>query len=160
MCHYNFTVNDLNFITARVHTTTGGYVFTCVCVCSGRGVPQVISQVSGFRSFPKEGYSSPRFFLRSLVPGSLEGGTPVLARRVLQSQPRIPQSQPGEYPSNPLLGLGYPPSGQSSTASTCYKASGIPLAVRQEDFLVLFKLTQSFVQTHERRYCGDWRRIE
>ena len=57
----------------------------------------------------------------------------------------------GGYPGTPQLGLyggrvpgvpphqdwmGYPPIRQSSIASTCYAADGVPLAFTQEDFLV------------------------
>ena len=54
-----------------------GTVFTGVCVHTwgGRGgLPQtlVLSQVTGPRSFPG-GYPCPRFFPRSLVPGSFQG---------------------------------------------------------------------------------------
>ena len=37
-----------------------------------------------------------------------------------------------------------PPSRQSSIASTCYAAGGMPLAFTQEDFLIIIKINVSF----------------
>ena len=52
-------LKGVNIFTARVRSTTGGYVFTGVC-SGGGGVPQsqVLGQVSSPRSFPEE-YLSP-----------------------------------------------------------------------------------------------------
>ena len=64
------------------------------------------------------------------------GGTPFLGWGV-----PWPGLDGGEYPSQIwMLGgtLGTPPPiRQSSIASTCYVAGGMPLAFTQEDFLVL-----------------------
>ena len=88
--------NQITRCYYRPHSKDGeGTVFTGVCLSTGgggtpipgsfpglwsqvlsRGLPesQVLSQVSGPRSFPG-GYLSPRFFPRSLVPGPFQGGT-------------------------------------------------------------------------------------
>ena len=43
------------------------------------------------------------------------------------------------YPPSPSDWMRVPPTpGDSSTASTCYKAGGMPLAFTQEDFLVYY----------------------
>ena len=95
---------------------------------------QVLSLISGPRSFPGgtpvpamgypspagEGYTSPS--RRSI----LVGGTPCLGL------------------GYPLAWTGVPPSWdlrQYRRASTCYAASGTPLAVTQEDFLVCCQIT-------------------
>ena len=87
LVHANFLISTFLVITTRIRMM-GKVLFSQVSVCPhpGKGVPQsqVFSQVTGSRSFPGGipvlgpfwGYPSPRFFPRSLVPGSL-GGTPV-----------------------------------------------------------------------------------
>ena len=57
----------------------------------------------------------------------------------------------GGYPGIPpdqawMIGVPPPPIRQSSIASTCYAAGGVPLAFTQEDFLVLtyFLLGETF----------------
>ena len=130
-----------------------------ISVCPPPGVPQsqVLSKVSGPRSFLR-GYPSPRFFPRSLVPGSFQG---VPQSQVLSKVfgPRsflwgVPQSWPGRYPSPVLAGGGTPllswlvgslvlgtllpgqdwrkPPSQDRTAVERYTSCGFP----QEDFLV------------------------
>ena len=65
-----------------------------------------------FLSAHPRGYPSPRFFPRSLVPGSFLG-----------------------YPIPGQVRMGYPlPLGQNSRASTCYAAGGVPLAFTQDNF--------------------------
>ena len=63
-----------------------------------------------------------------------------------------PPAQPGldggGYPGYPQPGLdGVPPNQvwirQSSIASTCYAAGGVPLAFTQEDFLVFINDTST-----------------
>ena len=121
-------------------------MFSQVSVNTGGGVPQsqVLSQVSGPRSFPLGGTPVPGSF-----PGPFWGGYPSPGRGV-------PQSWPGGYlstgyspgqdrtgvPLSPPPGqvrMGYPP-GQNSRASTYYAAGGMPLAFTQEDFLVFVRL--------------------
>ena len=88
------------------------------------GVPQsqVLSQVSGPRSFPR-GYPNP-------------------GQRVPQD--RVPSDQARtEVPSPPPPGTGVLPARtgprQNSRVSTCYVVGGMPLVVTQEHFLV-FKI--------------------
>ena len=52
-------IRRLVIFTARVRSTTGGYVFTGICLLTWGGYP------------------SPRFFPMSLVPGPFQGGSPV-----------------------------------------------------------------------------------
>ena len=60
---------------------------------------------------------------------------------------RVPPVKTGwGYPHPIRTGWGYllsppPPSEDSSSASTCYTADGMPLAFTQEDFLGFFKVT-------------------
>ena len=86
------------------------------------------------------GCPSPMFFPRLLVPGPFWGipqpwpgqdGVPTRP-----GQDRVPP--PGQvrmrYPT--ARDWGTPHRGQNSRASTCYAAGGMPLAFRQDDFLV------------------------
>ena len=104
-------------------------LFSQVCVCPG-------------------GYPSPRFFPRDTpIPGSFPGlWSQVLSLGVLQSQLGA-YSRTGVSPLVERTGLGYPPCqdrtgecplpGQDSRVSTCYVAGSMPLAVTQENFLVV-----------------------
>ena len=88
------------------------------------------------------------FSLFTLVEGGGAGGTP---SQVQVGGYPIPGPGRGGTPSQVQVGGGYPipgPGGggvprQSSTASTCYAAGGVPLAFTQEDFLVhnIFRAT-------------------
>ena len=92
-----------SIVTARVRSTTGGYVFTAVCLFNiARGgeplLHPIILPTTGAMSFPGElslrwGYPSPRQGVASSRSG------------VSSSRQGIPQSQAG---GNPIPGGGYP----------------------------------------------------
>ena len=104
-----------SFITARIRRMGEGTVFSLFVSphLGGGGVPQ--SGLAGGGRTPSQvrgGVPHPR---SGAVPHL--GGTPCLV---------------GGTPSLP------PPIAQSSIASTCYAADGVPLAFTREDFLVIF----------------------
>ena len=106
----------LRFITDRVRSTTGSYVWH-VSVCPhGRGVPWP-GPDGGYSA--RSGWGDPRWS----TPG--RDGVPPL--------PRPGQDGGGGYPrwANPPL-----PPVQNSRWSTWYAAVCMPLAFRQEDFLI------------------------
>ena len=76
----------------------------------GGGTPSQVSVGGGWYSIPCLGGGYP-------IPGLDGGGVPPLARTG--------------------WGTPHPPIRQSSIASTCYVAAGMPLAFTQEDFLVV-----------------------
>ena len=103
----------------------------------GRGYP--VSGLGGGYPIPGlKGWGYPGY-----PPGQvwMEGGTPSQVWGVLW----VPSSQVwmvGGYPGYPLVRSGWgtpPPIRQSSIASTCYTAGGMPVAFTQEDFLVVTK---------------------
>ena len=112
------------------------------------GVPQVLSHVSGPRSFPG-GTQVPGFLpdLWSQVPGSLTG--PFLGRGYPSAMSAlgypslvgVPQSWTGAIPARSGWGAPQhrlvPLSGQNSTANTFFAAGVVPLAFTQDDFLVV-----------------------
>ena len=123
----------------------------CVSIHPGRGVSQsqVLSQVTGPRSFlglyPSPAKSQSQVLSQVLsgvvpqsckvpVPGSFPGPfwgcTPVLQSGVPQVRMGYPQPGLGYFPP-PF------PTRQNSRASTCCTAGVMPLAVTQEDFLVM-----------------------
>ena len=122
-------------LCVSVHTLTGGgYAITGL----GGGVPHPRFGWWGVPQPCLDGGGVPR-------PGLDGGGT--------QGTP-IRSGCWGGYPSQVLMAGGYPgwvpptrsgweggthpPIRQSSIASTCYAAGGVPLAFTQEDFLVFF----------------------
>ena len=119
---------------------TGGYIFSLSTLAgggypiSGLGRGGTPSQVGGVPSPRSGGYPVPGLG-GYLVPGP--GGYPVPG--------------PGGYPIPGLGGTPGTPPRQSSTASTCYAAGGVPLAFTQEDFLVFCdKLNYQLLQENTR----------
>ena len=128
--------------------TTGGYVFTGVCLFNFRGgypVPSLGRGVPHLRS-GRGGYPLPGL-ARGVPPQSWDGVPPGPGMG-------YPSPRPGMgYPPRPGMGtppgfeMGYPPRPEMvrwgipprpiSIASICYAAGGMPLAFTQEDFLVL-----------------------
>ena len=103
---------------------TGGYVFIGVCPSTlvGGGVPHP--------RFPGLDGGVPHSQVRT-------GGTP---SQVWDGGCTLSQVRTGGYPFPDLNKGGTPPTPsirQSSIASNCYAAGGMPLAFTQEDFLVL-----------------------
>ena len=81
-------------ITARVRSTTGGYVFTGVCLFKGVGYPGLWSQVPS----------------QPLVPGPFWGATPISGpRSLLEGTPDLAGGHPRPKWGTPWPGLGYPP---------------------------------------------------
>ena len=126
-------------ITTGVRSTTGGYVFTDVCLLIQEGrYPSPRSLLPGpfLRGIPASGpmsflggtpASGPMSFLG--VSQSWQVGTPVPARGYL-SLGSCGQDRTGVPPA-PQLGLGYP------SAGTGYAAGGMPLAVSCERTFLL-----------------------
>ena len=110
-----------------------GIVFTGVCLSTGGYPSPRFFQRSLVPGPFLRGYPSPKFFPRSLVSGPFPGEYPSPAKS--QSPVTAGGSSPGQ--GYPQPGLGYPSLRQNSRASTCYAAGSVPLAVTQEDFLVL-----------------------
>ena len=121
-------------VTARIRRMTESNVFTLSTI-SGGGVPHHRSVGGGYPipGLDGEGYPSQIWMVGVPQPG-LDG------RGYLGYPPR-PGLDGGEHtwgtppPPPPILD-GVPPPRQSSIASTCYAAGGMPLAFMQEDFLV------------------------
>ena len=141
--HHMFVI-----ITVRVRTYDGRLCFhRCVSVQLSGGVPH---SRSGRGGIPIPGLAGGGGTPSQVWPGGypskvwLGGGTPsqvwsggVPPDQVWMGYPPGPGT--GSPPPRP--GTGYPPPDQvwirqSSTASTCYAAGGVPLAFTQEDFLV------------------------
>ena len=89
------------------------------------GVPPIIKTWLGYPP-PWDGLPPPP------PPSRLNQGTPHH-----QDLARVPSAWDG-VPPTPDVGWGTPPTRQSSIASTCYAAGGMPLAFTHEDFLVFF----------------------
>ena len=124
---------SLSFFTTRVYSTTGGCVFTGVCLFGERGVAgttpapgyfsglwsQVLSWLGGGDS-----RSSPGEWYFSMGPG--QNGVPPQARtgRGTPPQPFTGQGAPPPARTGwgtPRPGLGYPPGLWTGEASTCYE---------------------------------------
>ena len=138
--------------------TTGGYVFTGVCLFNFRGGYPISGLMVGWYPISDlmvEGYPIPGLMVGGYpIPGLMVGGTPSQVWMVGDGgYPGYPPGQVwmvGRYPGYPpgqvwMVGgtqgtphhdwMGYPP--PTSIASTCYAAGGMPLAFTQEDFLVV-----------------------
>ena len=108
-----FIIGITRFITARVRSTTGGYVFTGVCLFNFRGGYPIPIHPYPYPSLSGRGGGVPD-------PALDGGGTPTLDGG----------GTPSPHPRVPPPGI----------ASTCYgyAAGGVPLTFTQEDFLVLY----------------------
>ena len=112
--------------TARVLSTTGGYVFTSVCLLTrGRRYPSPrFFQVSGPRPFPRESTpaSGPMSLLEG-VPQSWLGGTQdrTWVPPPQQDRTRVPPPPPGRtgLGYTPRPGMGYPPPGLVTPRAVC-----------------------------------------
>ena len=145
---------------------TGSYVFTGVCLLTfaeGRGYPILPEGVTPI--FPMGEVTL--LFLKGGYPNPSQGyqpqGTPIQIRfqvRIGGITPSRSGPRSGGYPGIPPIVTGtrweYPPPvrRQSSIASICYAASGMPLAFTQEDFLVLYIIHLSFMFFVINRKCS------
>ena len=120
-------------VTALVRSTSGGYVFTGVCLSNFRG-----GEVAEGVPHPRSGFGGGGVALSSWLGGTLLSG-PGMGYPLSRSGPRsgwgYPRQLVGVPPSPPPPHLGR----QSSIASTCYAAGGMILSFTQVDFLVLQK---------------------
>ena len=105
------------------------------------GVPRVppsqVWMVGGTQGTPWPGLDGGGVPRVPLWPG-LDGGGYSLARSGWWGVPEVP-------PLPGLDGVLSTPIRQSSIASTCYLAGGMPLAFTQEDFLVLHKMWSTYI---------------
>ena len=109
------------------------------------------------------GYSIPGPDMGS-TPSQVQGGTPSqvwmgysLSRTVRGTLPHSGLDEVPPPPPPSRTGWGTPPplSGDSSIASTCYMAGGMPLAFTQEDFLVLTVSFSIFTGTNLKAPCWN-----
>ena len=136
----------LSIFTARIRRMTGGYIFSLsTSQVWVEGVPHLRSRYGGVpqpRSRPGLDRVRPKLGTVYPLPQTWDGYPP---------PPRPGPPGPGTWYPTPWTWDGVPPPGpgtglpappldqvwirQSSTASTCYAAGGVPLAFTQ-DFLV------------------------
>ena len=144
------TLGHGDIFTARIRRMGEGNIFSLFTLVGGGEVPHLRSEVGGgVPHLRSEVGGVPH--LRSEVGGypisglgrgypisglggypSL-GGTPCLGGTQCLGVPHVR----GEYPMSGGVPHLRPPIAQSSIASTCYAAGGVPLAFTQENFLVL-----------------------
>ena len=99
--------------------------------------------------------------LRSGVPNLRLGGTPSQVGGVPHLRlggtwgTPLPRPEMG-YPPPPDLRWGIFPIAQSSIASTCYTAGGVPLAFTQEDCLVLLCVNSKEFTIANTKVCTEY----
>ena len=122
-------------------------MFSQVCVCSGRGVTPSQVRMGGYP-----------------IPGLVWGVAP---RPGLDGRGGTPPARSGWWMGTPPAGSGWwggtppgldgvpPPTPirQSSIASTCYLAGGMPLAFTQEDFLGHHKIKFYILRQNLHQTC-------
>ena len=137
ICSFAFVFKNLVFIvTARIRRMTGGYVFTGVCLSNFRRGDTPSSWGGGGSTptqFQTEGYPI-RGPDVGVTPSQVQmgGGNPFFTTPLQDWMgSTLPSARLGTpLPPHPLVRR------QSSIASTCYAAGGMPLVFTQEHFLV------------------------
>ena len=137
-----------SLFTARVRSTTGGYVFTGLCLSNFRGGEYPIQLMGG--PIPGLDWGGvPHLADGVPYPSWRNGGYPILG-----SDMRYPIQLMGGVPHLSWWGvphvqdwMGYPP---PIIASTCYAAGSMPLAFTQKDFLVLSLRVELIISTDKR----------